>query len=305
MRRFLTLPYLIVAGAFLLGCLIFFPLNFIKPRLQRSLAQAGLDVELGHLHVGTGLGLGLSRGGLFAIHAENVTVTLPQGGNVRCEKFTLSPQLLPLFVGAIKGSALCRTTKQGSLVGTVRGFPFWNPTKFNASVKLDEVDLSLAEGLVPYGPFRGSLKGEILISEMKPNSRTPPRFDWQVQGQNVSTPAVPTDFLSIPALNLGPVSSRGSFAPAKLKLDEFKFGSDKSPLEGTLRADMVIDPRGLPTSGELSGNMRTEPTFEKESLKDINLNLLFGPVRDSGQREFKKTFNGSVLGLLMNPPSEP
>ena len=58
----------------------------------------------------------------------------------------------------------------------------------------------------------------------------------------------------------------------------------------------------MPVSGELSGDLRTDPVFEQTQLKDaIKLDLIFGRVKEGGRRVFRKPVRGNVLSLMQAP----
>jgi type II secretion system protein N len=311
MKKLYALPMLIFGICFLIGLVIFFPIGKLRYVISDAASNmGGLNLQIGRLSMGTGLTMGLLRGGLIGLHGENVTIATNTGASLRCSRLSLSPHLLTLFVGRLELAFSCEIPEGEKsdameVSGLVKASPFWKPSNTDLKAELSDVKLDILGSFFPAAASAsGALNGEVTVSDLKPNARTLPKIEWNLKGKDIVLPPVSSDFLNLPSLELGPVQTQGKFTSGKLKLDDLKFGTDNAPLSGNFHADFGLDSTGQPVSGELTGKLKTDPTFEATQLKDIKLDLLFGKVDPSGSREFKKVVNGSVISLLMSPPVE-
>lgn len=298
-------PLVFVAG-FAIGAALFFPFRLFTSQIEQTLARsAGIDVRLGDLHVGTGLGLGLGRGGLLAVKGQNVRVTLRSGASFSCNEFVLSPVLLGVFTGALKFGVSCDLGDNGEIIGTAALKPFWAPQTIEANLKADGVRLNVVDEAFALGGLSGRLNGEFgYASPLAMGFGRLPALTWSLAGSEVNLPPVSSDLLNLPSIPMGTISSRGRLSDVlnKLDIEEFRFGAQSTPLEGSIRGSVTMDRRGQPNGADITGQLRSDPDFEKSQLKDINLDLIFGRPRRNGIREFHKKAEGSLLGLFMNPP---
>ena len=307
MKKFIKLPLLVFVGFFVLGLILFFPLYKVKyPLIAEVYKQTGADLQMGNIHIGTGLGLGLQKGSLFGVHAQNVMLTLPTGQSVRCVRLSVAPHLWTFFIGRLQLGLRCELDDGKDITAVFSASPFWNPQVAKVEVELKAFNLALVEKLLSINGLAGTLDGQVWITELSLGGRTrrPPNVKWEVSGRDIVTPAIANDFLNLPSLSLGPVTSKGSFGNNRLAIDPLDFGETKSPLFGQFKINYELDPMGLPKGGEWTGQLKTEANFEKTQLRDkINLDLIFGKVKEaSGSREFKKPCNGNVITCFMGPP---
>lgn len=296
-------PYLVGLLGFGVGCVWFLPVQkIVAIGLEKSLGRSGVTVELGSARLGTGLGLGFSKGSLMALKAEAVRIQLPQSLTLRCERLTLAPRLWPFLIGQLQAGFECDLGQYGRLSGRADISSPWNPSAITAFVDAEALDLRILDGLSASGSFLGKVSGDLRVTDWAPSGRGLPPVSWNLRGQEVATPAVEAELLNIPGLRLGPLATKGTFAAGKLKIDELSFGSQDSPLQASWKIDFGLDARGLPVSGEWKGTLRTDPEFEKTALSDIKLSLLFGEIKKAGQRDFRKVVRGNFTSLLFNPP---
>lgn len=292
-----------------------FPLDQIKGSLIAPIRkQTGVAIRLDNLKVGSGLGLGLTHGGLLGIKSDNLTLLFPGGKILSCKNVILSPHFLSLFTGKISVGVGCELNSQPGdetqissvLRLSIVAGPFWNPQTAGAKINLTDFSLSQLSIFFPNLEFGGVLQGEITVNDLVIGSSSKPRaVSWNISGKEILTPAIANDFVGVPAIPLESITSKGRLEGDNLVVEDFKFGSGKSPLEGDVKINFKLDPIGQPISGEILGKIRTQPDFEAAALADkIPMDLVFGKVRPSGFREFKKTLQGNLLSLLLQPAEE-
>jgi type II secretion system protein N len=306
MKRFLSLTTLVFAIGFALGAVVFFPIQKLKNPIAAALSKAapGVTLTMGRLSIGTGLGLGLGVGGLLAITADNVYLTLPGDRSLDCANLKISPQLLPLFLAKSTVGFGCRTKNDGWIYGVLSASPIWAPKKAQASVRFSNLNLNDVEGLTQAPGAKGVLTGELMAKDINlGRMQELPEIEWSIVASKVETPQV-SGLVKVPSLKLGTLETKGSLQKSRLRINPLKFGNREGNIEGDFKVDFELDSMMAPIGGDLSGRMRTLPEFESTELKGVlNLDLLFGKVKDSGFREFKKPIKGTVISLL-NPPEE-
>lgn len=303
MKKISPLVWGLFAGGFVLGILVFFPLDSLRSSaLNRIRQQTGIDVNPRTLYLSSGLTLGFKRASLFALKAEDVTITMTDGNTLKCRELLIAPKILPLLITRLSVSIRCLSPQSGNVTAQMTGSPFWSPQTLTVGLDMDQLSLSLANKFLPSITLNGRLSGEALLIDYVPGARKLPKATWNISGEGIQSPAVNSDFFSLPQMDLGPLKSTGTYENNRLEVQELSFGTPQSNLEGRLTANLSVDARGMLSSGDLSGRLRTESNFEKLQLKDINMDLSFGPVKASGYREFRKKMEGGPQSLLFNPP---
>jgi len=291
-----------IAGL-IFGILFFIPIDPIRARVLSYVSrQSDIEITIKKLGLGTGLGLGISDGSLFALRGKDALIGFQNGQMLRCSKLIIAPKILPILVGRFSGTLYCEMGASGTVTAGISGSPFWNPKTLNLSVEVEELDMAILEQFTQVSPFAGTLNGTVELKEVNPSSSRMPDAEWNLDGKEVMLPAVTQDFFNLPSLQIGPMSTKGTIQNSKLKIDEIKFGKADTMIEGTLTANLGLSSSGVPSNGEITGKLRTDPDFEKSQLTDINLDLAFGKVKPSGFREFRKKMEGGPQSLLMNPP---
>lgn len=299
------LPWFLFAFGLVLGSVLFFPFHTLTSRIQAQIQRASnIDVQMGDLRLGTGLGLGLGRGGLAALRGTNVRIGLGNGQGLQCREFVLSPQLWALLVAKGRVTAACRTERDGSVVSVISVSPIWSPQKLRASLELEGLKLPLLESFVKLNGISGQLDGKVDIEmALVGKGGALPAVTWDARGTKVVLPAVESSFLNLPNIQVGKLATKGRLLPSgRTEIEDFSFGSADAPIEAKVTGSMTLDRHGMPSGADIQGSLRTNPDFEKVQLKDINLDLLFGTAKASGKREFRKLAQGSLTGLLLNPP---
>lgn len=298
------LPWILFAAGVILGAVFFFPFRVFTTQIEQALAkQAGIDAQLGDLRIGTGLGLGLGRGGVTALRGTNVVLNFAEGRTITCKEFVLSPQFWTLVMAKIRVTAACKTERDGTLISVVSAGPIWNPSQVDGEIFIQDLKLSFLENLLHLDSFSGTLNGQ--VGFQMPLNKGPriPALNWEATGSKVTLPALASDLLNVPSISVGRLSTRGKVSSSgRADIEEFVIGDKNSPVEGNFQGNFTLDRRGMPTGADIKGRLRTDPEFEKAQLKDISLDLLFGKANETGQREFHKMAQGSLLGLIMNPP---
>lgn len=302
--KILKRPLFLFLIGFLPGLAIFFPYRILTSQIESELrTRARVEVRLGDLHLGTGLGLGLGRGGVAALKGRNVNLTLPGGRGLTCQELVLSPHMWSVLIAQLRVTVACRTERQGTIVSVAKLSPLWGPTDLAATVDLEEVKLSLLDSLFGIPNVGGTIDGRLELG-LPLASRGLPTLAWEAEATKLMTPAVAAGFVNFPNISLGTLHARGKLASGgKGEIEELRFGDKSSPLEGLLQGSFALSPQGFPTSADLRGRLRSDPQFERDQLKDINLDLMFGKANSSGFREFRKrAADGNLFGLLMGPP---
>ena len=298
--------WLLFVLSFVLGLVVFLPIERLGARLTSTLRnQTGFDVQIHGLHLGTGLGLGFSKGGLFALRATELKIPLGDQGEVACRPGIITISLVHLLVGQAKLGISCGLDKNGEIVASAsKGF--FSKDGLDLDVDLESINLHELAKLANLGALSGILNGNVHIDKLDLRGSGWNLLSWKINGTDVATPPSTSPIFSLPSLKLGQVQSSGKLDRRKLVVDQFKFGNAQTPMEGQLTANMGLDSSQgpfWPINGELLGNLRTDPDFEKRQLTGkINLDLAFGVAKASGRREFKKVVNGSPLSIVMDPP---
>ena len=292
---------------FLVGCVYFFPLQSLQTQLNTQLSQnSGQDIKVINPSLGTGLGVGLISGGLIALRAEKMEIYLPRKSvQVDCYNLTVTPSLLSILLLKAKVAVQCELDQDGaSTVLAIMEAPLWAFEEATVEVELDDIHLDKIARTFKVRGWKGTLNGDVQVSGIAKGPRDT-AFEWDLEGSGFATPTVKSDFLNLPPLILDKLESKGNLANRKLLLDSLEIGvQGATKLWASFSANMVLSPQMLPTGGTLKGKMKTDPDFEKDSLKGLNLDLLFGKIKASGLREFTKEVKGNVFSLMMNPPIE-
>ncbi len=292
---------------FVLGCIYYFPIQSLEHQINSQLSrQTGQDIKIIKPKLGTGLGLGLMSGGLIALKAERLEIYLPRKAvQIDCHNFTVTPSLLSLLILKAQIAVQCELDPEGdsSVVAIIKA-PIWSFKEATVSIELDEILLDPFAKIFKAKGWKGRLDGELFAQGLLENPGTA-RFDWDISGSEFSTPAVRSDFFNLPPFAINKIESQGNFKNPSLQIDKFEIHIQNSvPIWLSFGGNLGLDPNGLPINGTLKGKMKSDLDFEKENLKELNLDLLLGKVKDSGLREFTKEVKGNVLSLMMNPPIE-
>jgi hypothetical protein len=298
--------FLIFFLGFFLGVFVFFPWNQLRGKLTNLIQQqTGQRVQIGNLSAGTGLGLGLKFGSVFAIDAENFEMSMAGGGRLQCESLTLAPRLWPILMGSLHLGFECENKDEAWVTGIIKLSTFWNPSRAQVQTQLRHLPLSLVAAFAGMEGMDGQLFGSLDAYDipLQGNSSFPASIEWDLSAQKLLLPASNSPVFKFPSLNLGELTMKGEMTRKKLHVSDLSFGSSKSPLQGKMKINFGLDPSMLPNSGEWTGELSTNEAFEKERLKDLNLDLLFGKVKSPGKRIFTKRVKGSYLSLL-SPPDE-
>lgn len=296
---------LLVLSSFIFGLVAFFPIESLESRVNDSLSRAlRMDVQVSNPRLGLGFRAGLMSGGLLGLQAERLEIT-PFGASqpFQCLQPVISPKILALLILRVQIAVRCDIGESRAPLGIVFRAPLYDMKASSAELILDEIS---AEDLARFASIRGLsgvISGNIRAESFLEDSRSL-KVSWNISGERVQTPAVVNDFAQVPALNFETIESEGSYMRTRLKVDHLVLGSaSKGPFYADLKIDFGLSGQGLPISGSLSGKQKSDPTFERNELSSINLDMLFGQVKPSGMREFKKEVQGSPMSLLM-PPKE-
>jgi type II secretion system protein N len=303
-----VLRWMVFGGAFVFGLLIFFPTATLEGRLASTLSQATrMDVSLSQLSVGTGLKAGLLRGGLLGFHVRELKIS-SRSFYWECPTAVISPKMLSLFVGKLSLAFVCDRESAGEISGEMGASPAWGPKQATISIELDDVKLQSLASLSPgLNGLQGTLSGDLIVRDYDLALGRSGEINWELEAEDLQTPAVNSDLLVLPPLLIGPLASEGRLKGPRLELDSFDFGGDKGAMQGKIKAKLGMDRAWRPTNGEISGSLKIEANFETQQLASLGgtktLDFLFGPVKPSGAREFRKPVQGGPMSLY-NPPAQ-
>lgn len=301
---FKSRKFLVGIVVFFVGLFWFFPMWIFQSHFVNAIMKStGVQISSRDMVLGTGLGLGLKRGSLLAIRGQDLSLRLPQGFTFSCRRVVVAPHIVPLFWGQFRAALFCESSKTGELIADAKIWPFWSRDQAQVDVELNKVSMELLTDILSMGNFFGDISGTLSLEKNLKNPSAPIKAEWNLNGEGLQIPSINAVILSLPALRLGKVETKGAFSGTSIKVKSLKFGASDTPIEGDLLVDFGLDSRGMPISGMLEGKLRFEPDFEKGQFKDISLDLMFGKVKASNFREFKKPITGSVMSLL-NPPTQ-
>ncbi|HVJ66324.1 MAG TPA: hypothetical protein VM901_13785 [Bdellovibrionota bacterium] len=299
---FLNRLWLMFVAGLLLGLLIFFPTNQIKEKIFAYVASAtGAKLQAESMSFGTGLGLGLGKGGLLGLNFSKLRI---QSGTltVECDEATLTPHLLPFFTGRATIGVRCESERYGALDAKFAARPFWSPATLDADLTFKSFNLAAFGDALQSYPIRGIVVGDLLIDEMPlGGSRTLPPVSWKLAMQKVTLPALTTDFISIPEIPLGTLDTEGSLKQNKLLMKPLTLGNGSSPLRAQLDIDLQLSSQGVPSNGEIKGELSADPAWEASIKDSFDLALFFGEPNESGTRRFRKPVQGGPISLLSPP----
>jgi len=304
MKKLFSLPFFLVGIGFVLGMFLFFPIDRLKYPIQDKLSQAlRLDLEMGELNLGTGLGLGLSRGGVFAIHIKNMSLTIGPAQSINCSNASISPKILAIFLARASMAFMCELKSGSYLMGSFSASPFWKPSAANVEILATNIPLDSLSSFLKLSGLTGELSGTVLVNNIDlqkaPGS---PQVEWNIQTKNLVSPPLNSDFIRLPSIPFGSINSTGSFHSGSLKVNQLNIGTPGSPLEGQIKIDFGLNQLGVPVSGELSGRLKTQELLENQLKGAISLDMILGKIKDNGYREFKRTIEGSIASLLAPAP---
>jgi hypothetical protein len=309
---------LILASSFgfIIGVALNLPVSHLVDNLLKGQMSkvSGVQLSYDSLSAGTTLGEGWKYGGLLGFKVKNLSLVLPRSRfEFRCASLTLSPKIHTLLWGALGFSAVCDTggaqknaPSKIQLLGEVK--PFYSLKTLELQAELTNLYLENYSNVRLLTNLKGTLNGRVAVKglnllEMQNGNLGETSVDWDIQGEAVESPLVSTPVVSMPSFKMGSLLLKGKWTPSQLLLDTVKFGQKENVLEGDLKVDFKFDPVGQPIEGSILGKIRTEPNFEATQLSQtIPMDLYFGKVRESGFREFKKSFQGNITSLLINPP---
>ena len=291
----------LVLASFSVGLVIFFPIESLESRLNDSLSRTlRMEVRITNPRLGLGLRTGLMKGGLIGLKAERLEITPSRSGqSFQCLQPVVSPKLLALLILRAQVAIRCDLGESVAPLSLVIRAPLYNTSAASAEVIFDEVAMNDLATFASIKGLSGLLSGS-LHAEGFLNDEGGMSVSWDLSGSEIQTPAVVSDFASLPPLNFDSVETEGSYQTSRLKVDRLVLGNDKTgPFYADLKIDFGLSPEGLPVSGFLSGKQKSDAAFEKAELSSINLDLLFGKLKPSGLREFRKEVQGSPMSLLM------
>jgi hypothetical protein len=308
MKNRKLLRALVFVAGFFFAFLVFFPLNHFKGQVLGTVfSQTGIRISSKNISLGTGLGIGLARGGILAFHLDDFQLVTSTGQKVFCKEASLSPHIWPLFIGQIHLGLACEDKKSGQLLGKLELAPIWGPQTADLFLTFEDLSLSMLNTLFPgSGNFSGKANGTASATKIQLNNPNAiPRVEWELNAVDVALPALSSPLLSLPSLKMGPLKSKGVFRLPKLAVESLEFGNDQSSIKGNWSMNFDLGPTMMPVKGEWKGSFKADSEMERLGIGGYKLDQLFGPLQANGTREFRKTLREgeNILSLLVGPPN--
>lgn len=316
-KKRLLIGFAVFFIGLLTGLVIFFPLQKIKSAVVSQLSkQIGMDLEITKMTFGTGLGLGLSKGALVALHMDQLNLIDPSGKSLSCHHAVIAPHLISLFRLHLTVGISCDldsgdSKNLGSLTALIILKPLFAPSQFSAELDLDSLNLAhlinFAGARLPTKiELSGQASGSVGIANIPlgrasdgagPSGTIDLKFE-QLLLSDLEIQNAP--LFSLP-LNLGKTTLKGSLEPGKLAISNLDFQSDE--LNGAMEMNFAMGKTGLPQSGLWKGKVKAvAPTPDRELSYLLESN--FGPIDPSGFRDFTKQFDNGNFMALMGKPTE-
>jgi hypothetical protein len=296
---------LIIAVCFVLGLIVFFPIGSLETRLNDTLSKAlAGDVRVMYPSLGFGFRSGFISGGLFGLKAKEIEITLLQAPQpVTCYEAVMSPKLLALLILRLQIAVRCDFGEERSPVLAVARAPLYNLSDLSLDLEIDKLPISEAASLARISGMDGRVSGQLKVSHFTTGFASA-RLKWDIRIHDLRTPALNTDFGSLPPMNFTQVTTEGSWANRKLLLKPFKMGVDgKDSLVTDLEIELSFNPNGTPSNGYIQGNLKSSSDFDRSIASLVKMDQVFGLAKSNGYRRFKKTIQGNILSLL-GPPEE-
>jgi type II secretion system protein N len=294
-------PRVLVLLSFLIGCVLFFPLDRIQGKLLESLRGSGIRMTMGPMHLSRGI---FPEGGLLGFEAQGMQAVVGMGTSIECDEVKISPQVWRLLILRFQIAISCKRKSAGTLLAVVQSGNLFSPSKMTVSMDLNDVDLEVFGSGAGINGLKGVANGSLAIGEL--SNFGPNHIDVDLDLEKLKTPAFsePSTGASLPSLELETGEIRLTIDKGRYDLKRILLGKEKGSFFVDLKGDLVKTPDMMFPKGILAGRVKVDPDLEKTELKDLKLDLYFGKIKDSGFREFKrKELNGSPISLL-NPPQE-
>jgi len=295
----------IIGVAFLAGLVFFFPIGSLETRLNDTLSKtlAG-DVRVMNPRLGLGLRTGVISGGLFGIKADQIEITLLQAPQpITCFDPVISPKILAMFILRLQIAIRCDLGDERSPILVVAKAPIFNPTQLSVDLEVENLSISEAASLARVSGMDGVMSGQLSLANLEGGIGRA-TVEWDLELKDLHTPALNTDFGSLPPMNFTHVETEGSSANRKIKMKPLKLGEDnKDPLVTDLELELGFAGNGNLTSGFIQGNLKSTPEFDRSMASLVNMDQVFGKAKNNGTRRFRKNIEGNFLSLL-GPPEE-
>ena len=177
--------------------------------------------------------------------------------------------------------------------------PFWAPKDVNGEALLDQYSLGNLATLKKGLSLEGAGSGDLDFTH-KLDGSIPVKVNMDLGIDRLKLPGLNHALIKIPPLKFSTSKINGSVEAGKtLKFESLELGRKSDKIHLDLNFDFGLDRSGMPTSGNLAGRLKVDPEFEKNELASIKTELIFGPVKASGYREFKQVVKGSLMPFLL------
>ena len=289
--------WLTFAIGFFLGLIIFLPLSAFKTKLISSISKAtGMNIQISEISLGTGL---TYKGrNLLALKGKHAVLPLGKKGELQCQELAVSPSLLGLLLLKIQTTIFCRLSDTSSVTIQAQSGTLFDLKK----LAVDLYPKNFVLDVLQLNGLEGEINGEAHITDFNPQSNQLSKLDLKLSAEKLKTPSLNSVFFNLPEIDLNKVEARAFLDDKELSIKKLVFGTSSSPLQGKLGGNIALNARKMPVGGKISGELRTDPTFEKSHLKDIGMDSAFGPInQDTGRRKFTKAVKSGFQWILAPP----
>ncbi len=303
----LKTPWISFTILFVFGLILFLPVDRFQGVIVDQARKAGLRVSMGPIGIGRGV---FPEGGLLGLSAKAFRYDLSLNKSLECDSVKISPQIWRLFFLQLQTAVVCKKNGAGTVLITIRsGFPFKisKPTIF---VNLDDVDLSVFGEALGISGIKGIANGSIKTSDLAGSDRygLPGELDLTLDFTKFRTPPFndPNMGFALPSIPVQTASIDLYAKEGAVELKSFKLGSEKNQqIYGDFKGKFKMQPvLGMMfPAGELAGKIKVDKETEDSINSGTSLNGLFGTVKPSGFREFKKKKLTAPQSILF-PPEE-
>ncbi len=299
-------PWLLFLIAFAIGLFFFFPLHRVQGLLLETIRRSsGIRVTVGPLGMSRGI---FPEGGLVGLSAEGFQATVAPGQVLECDRVKISPQLWRMLTLRWRVAVECTRNDAGSLLLTLTSGTLFKSQEMDIGAYLNKADLSVFLSGIGVQGITGIAYGSIEAQALNPMTGVASETKIDLNLIELKTPSVfePTFNLRLPALPLDRAELRVEIMGSnKFKIERLLIGkAEGTPIHADFRGNLTMNPGMMFPQGTLAGKIKVDQAMEEGELRDLKLDLYFGPKKENGYREFKrKELNGSPISLL-NPPIE-
>lgn len=298
---------LFIALSFVAGIIFFFPIASLETRLSEVLSKTIRgDVRVMAPRLGFGFKTGLMSGGLFALRAEQIEITMPSSPQTFvCQNVVLSPKFLALLILRLQAAVYCELGAQKNPILAVAKSSLLSPSDMSFDLELENLPIKEVAGLMKISNLSGLISGEASVSGLALGLQGI-QASWNLSINELKTPPVNSDYVSLPPLSFGVGQIEGSMESNKVNINTLKMGTEnKDPLVTDLQIELGFNENGSLTTGYIQGSLKSSEDFDQAISSVVNMDKIFGIPKMNGFRRFRKPIQGNLISLLGAPEELP